>query len=91
MIEPYSAKIKINLKKVKGQLNLIDKMIEDNRYCIDIAQQINAAIGLLKQANNAIFENHLLTCGTHKLNSNKKEERVSFSKELIKAFNLTNK
>jgi CsoR family transcriptional regulator, copper-sensing transcriptional repressor len=91
MIEPYTSKVQMNLKKVRGQLNLIDKMIGDKRYCIDIAQQINAAIGLLKQANSSIFENHLLTCGTHKLNSKKEQERLNFSKELLKAFNLTNK
>lgn len=91
MIEPYTSKVQMNLKKVRGQLNLIDKMITEKRYCIDIAQQVNAAIGLLKQANNTIFENHLLTCGTNKLNSHKEQERVAFSKELLKAFNLTNK
>lgn len=91
MIEPYTGKIKLNLKKVQGQLNLIDKMIADGRYCVDIAQQINAAIGILRQTNNIILESHLNTCAANKLNSKNKEERAAFVKELIQTFNVATK
>ncbi len=91
MIEPYKAKIKLSLKKAQGQLKLLDKMLEEDRYCIDIAQQINAAVGLLKQINVTILENHLQTCGTNKLSSKSAEEKTQFIKELIKTFNLTGK
>jgi len=38
-------------------------MIEDDVYCADIGQQINAAIGLLKSANIELMKNHLMCCG----------------------------
>lgn len=91
MIEPYVGKIKVNLKKVQGQIKLLEKMLNEKRYCVDVAQQINACIGLLKQANNHILEGHLLSCGAHKLNSRDKNERLAFVKELTKAFKLNNK
>lgn len=91
MIEPYTSKIKLSLKKVHGQLSLIDKMIEENRYCVDIAQQVNAAVGLLRQVNNHILESHLLSCGAHKLESKKESERLAFVKELMKVFDQTKK
>lgn len=91
MIEPYTDKIKTNIKKAKGQLDLINKMIENDKYCVDIAQQINACVGLLKQANAYILESHLLSCGTHKLSSKDVEEKMAFVKELIKAFRMNNK
>ena len=91
MIEPYKAKIKLGLKKAQGQLKLLDKMVEEDRYCIDVAQQINAAIGLLKQINITILENHLQSCGTNKLASKSAIEKDQFIKELIKTFNLTGK
>ncbi|MFA6427491.1 MAG: metal-sensitive transcriptional regulator [Candidatus Magasanikbacteria bacterium] len=91
MIEPYTGKIKLNLKKVQGQINLIQKMLDEDRYCVDIAQQINAAIGILKQSNNVILENHLSTCGAHKMNSKKPAERSEFVKELIQTFNVATK
>lgn len=91
MIEPHISKVKMNLKKAQGQLNLIQKMIEDDRYCIDVAQQVNAAIGLLKQVNTYVLESHLLCCGSEKLNSKNKKEREDFAKELVQAFSIKNK
>ena len=91
MIEPYVSQIKTNLKKVKGQIASIEKMIADGRYCVDVAQQVNASIGLLKQVNNYILEGHLLSCGAQKLNSKAKGERLDFVKELTKAFKINNK
>ncbi|MFA6097301.1 MAG: metal-sensing transcriptional repressor [Candidatus Paceibacterota bacterium] len=89
MIEPYKSKVQLNLKKAQGQINLLQKMIDDKRYCVDVAQQVNATIGLLKRANDLILEGHLNSCAAHKLNSKKKEERESFVKELIKNFKIT--
>ena len=83
-------KIKMNLKKVQGQINLINKMLDEKRYCVDVAQQINSAIGLLKKANSYILEQHLVTCGAVKLNAKSVKERTDFAEELIRAFNISN-
>lgn len=89
MIEPYKGKALLNLKKAQGQINLLQKMIEEQRYCVDVAQQVNATIGLLKKVNDLILEGHLNSCAAHKLNSKKKEDRENFVKELIKNFRIT--
>lgn len=89
MIEPYKSKAQLNLKKAQGQINLLQKMIEDQRYCVEVAQQVNATIGLLKRINDLILEGHLNSCAAHKLNSKKMGERESFVKELIKNFKIT--
>ena len=91
MTDAHKSKIKLNLKKANGQLRLLEKMVDENRYCIDVAQQVNATIGLLKKINDFILENHLLTCGAKKLNSKRKNERVDFTHELMKAFTLNNR
>lgn len=91
MIEPHVSKIKINLKKTQGQLRRIQKMIDEDRYCIDIAQQVNAAVGLLKQVNTYILESHLLCCGAEKLNSKDKKVKEAFASELVQAFSIKNK
>jgi CsoR family transcriptional regulator, copper-sensing transcriptional repressor len=59
-------------------------MVEDDVYCADIAQQINAAIGLLKNANNRLLENHIKCCGAKKLLSKNSKEVDAFVKELIR-------
>lgn len=89
MIEPYKSKVQLNLKKVQGQINLIQKMIVEGRYCVDIAQQVNAATGILKKANDLILESHLNSCALDKLNSKDKNEREEFVKELIRNFRVT--
>lgn len=91
MIEPYTNKVKINLKKVQGQISLIQKMIEEERYCVHVAQQINAAIGILRKTNDLILESHLNTCAASRLNSKNKDERSEFVKELIQNFKITSK
>ncbi len=91
MSDEYKSKIRLNLKKAQGQIKLVEKMTDENRYCIDVAQQINAAIGLLKKINTNILENHLQTCGTHKLGSKNQKDKDEFVQELIKTFNLAGK
>ena len=46
--------IKHLLKIVEGQLNGINKMLDDGVYCIDISNQLMASIALLKKANVVI-------------------------------------
>jgi len=51
-----------SLKTARGQVEGIIKMIEDERYCVDISNQIMAAQSLLKKANLIILKNHLHHC-----------------------------
>ena len=51
-----------SLKTCKGQIEGIVKMIEDERYCMDISNQIIAAQSLLKKANLLILKQHLMHC-----------------------------
>lgn len=51
-----------SLKTARGQIDGIIKMIEENRYCIDISNQIMASQSLLKKANLLILKQHLNHC-----------------------------
>ena len=50
------------LKTARGQLDGIQKMVEDDRYCIDISQQIMATEAILNRANKEILAAHLKHC-----------------------------
>ena len=52
----------LKLKTVRGQIEGILKMVEDDRYCVDISTQILSAIALLKKANIDILNSHIRTC-----------------------------
>lgn len=50
------------LKTVRGQVDGIIRMIEDDRYCVDISVQLLSTIGLLKKANIDVLNAHIRTC-----------------------------
>lgn len=50
------------LKIIKGQVDGIINMIEDDRYCLDISNQVMAVNSALKSVNRQILSNHLRSC-----------------------------
>ncbi len=51
-----------NLNIAKGQIEGIITMIKEDRYCLDIYDQINATRAILANVNNKIMEEHLKSC-----------------------------
>lgn len=54
--------VKKRLVLAKGQIEGILKMIDDDRYCIDISHQLLSTIALIKNANQLVLKAHLDTC-----------------------------
>ena len=50
------------LKTAKGQIDGLLKMIEDDRYCVDISTQIIATISILQKVNLEILSGHMNHC-----------------------------
>ena len=50
------------LKTAYGQLEGIMRMVEDDRYCIDISNQILATEAVLRRANKEILKAHMKSC-----------------------------
>ncbi|NLY45770.1 MAG: metal-sensing transcriptional repressor [Tissierella sp.] len=50
------------LKTARGQIDGIIKMVEEDRYCVDVSTQILSAIGLLKKANIDVLNDHIRHC-----------------------------
>ncbi len=78
------------LKIIEGHLKKVIKMVEEDKYCIDILQQSSAVQNALKKADGLILDQHLRRCVTEamKKESSKKEKSI---KELLKVYNLSNK
>lgn len=58
---PHGAELP-RLKRVQGQLEGIEKMILDQRYCVDIILQVKAARSALHALENSILKSHLKGC-----------------------------
>jgi CsoR family transcriptional regulator, copper-sensing transcriptional repressor len=52
----------VALKRIEGQVRGIQKMIGDQRYCVDILYAVGAAIGALRNVESKILKDHLNAC-----------------------------
>ena len=57
------------LKKIEGQIRGIQKMIEKERYCIDIINQVTAAQRALDQVGLRVMKRHIESCVTDTIKS----------------------
>lgn len=53
------------LKTVRGHLDAVIAMVEDERYCPDIMKQVSALQSSLERVNRVLLQNHLETCVAH--------------------------
>lgn len=71
------------LKTARGQLDGVLRMMEEDKYCIDIANQILAADAVLKKATREILKAHLEGCITEAMISGSEEEQQKKIEELM--------
>lgn len=71
------------LKTARGQIDGILKMVEDDRYCIDIAHQLMATQSILKKVNNEILKAHLSHCVKDAFEEGNSEEKIDEIIELL--------
>jgi len=72
------------LRRIEGQAGGLVRMVEADKYCIDILQQMAAVQGALAQAGKALVRSHLETCVVDAFKSRKaKEQAIS---ELVELF-----
>lgn len=64
------------LKTCRGQIDAVLKMIDDGRYCMDVANQILAAEALLRKANRLILKQHMEHCVKSAVNSDDAEAKM---------------
>lgn len=78
------------LKIIRGHLDKVLKMVEEDKYCIDILNQSLAVQNALKRADGLILDQHLRKCvaGAFKKGKRPKEKSI---KELLKVYHLSKK
>ena len=71
------------LKIAKGQLESVMKMVDEDKYCIDVLHQIQAVESALKETGNLVLENHLKYCVADAISKGKKDEAIG---EIMQVF-----
>ncbi len=71
------------LSRIEGQVKGVAKMINDDRYCIDIVRQIQAIKSALISVEGIVLNDHLNTCVETALKSDNIEQRREKVEELV--------
>jgi len=77
-------------KIIEGQIRGLQKMIDNEQYCMDILTQSLAIQKSLASLNKLIVENHLTTHITEMLSSGEEKEQTKAIEELLNLYELNN-
>lgn len=81
-------KVSRRLRIVQGQLKGLAKMVEEEKYCVDIITQSNAIKEALSGVENLMLENHLATHVLHQMKTGKEKKAMG---EMLKVYKLAQK
>ena len=83
---PSHSKITPRLKRIEGQIRGITRMVEGNRYCIDIIQQLTAARKALDQVSLQIMRGHIDSCVSNAINKREGTAKINELMQTIHRF-----
>ncbi|MGA7971533.1 MAG: metal-sensitive transcriptional regulator [Pseudolabrys sp.] len=71
------------LGRIEGQVRGLARMVEDDRYCIDIVTQISAVRAALRRVEEEILREHVAHCVEHAIRSGDKDDQRQKVAELM--------
>ncbi len=74
------------LKRIEGQVRGILRMVDEDRYCMDILAQTRSIASALRSVEDIIMENHLNTCVKHAFESSDPREKQEKIDEVMTLF-----
>lgn len=77
------AQISRLLKTARGQLDGLLKMVEEDRYCIDISNQLMATQAILRKANKEVIHGHMQSCVKEAFEQGSQGDRDAKIKEIL--------
>ncbi len=74
------------LKRIEGQVRGIQKMIEEDRYCVDVLVQISAINNALKKVGFSLMERHTNHCVSDAIQKGEGEEAIDELMKVMQQF-----
>lgn len=71
------------LSRVEGQIRGLSRMVEEDRYCIDVVTQISAARAALDRVEIELLQAHVAHCVEHAIQSGSRSEQRKKVEELV--------
>ncbi|WP_239985003.1 metal-sensing transcriptional repressor [Sporolactobacillus pectinivorans] len=79
-------KIVNRLKRVEGQIRGVQKMVEDDRYCVDILIQLSAAQAALQKIGFSVLERHTKSCVSQAIEEGHGSEQINELLKVLRQF-----
>jgi DNA-binding FrmR family transcriptional regulator len=79
-------KLTKRLSRIEGQVRGIARMVEEDRYCIDILNQVQAVKAALKKVEEEILKAHASHCVAHAIKSGSIKDQTEKFAELVELF-----
>jgi len=79
------------LKSIEGHVRGIQRMVNDDNYCIDVISQVQAVQKALDRVNSLLLDNHLNSCVITAVRSDDSQERERVMGELLHVFETGSK
>ncbi len=83
--------VKQRLASASGHLKGIERMVDEDTYCIDVIKQVQAVQAALNKVSALILDNHLRTCVTTAIRGDEPDERERVLEEITSVFTVTSK
>lgn len=84
MLKSVKQDVALRLKSIEGHIKGVTKMVEEERYCIDVLKQISAVQAALDKVNALVLEGHMKTCVSEAVRNNSGDELISELMETLK-------
>ena len=83
MRKDIKASCQKRLSRIEGQVRGLSKMVEEDRYCIDIITQISAVRAALRRVEEEVLRDHVAHCVEHAITSGNKADQREKIAELM--------
>ncbi|WP_237760152.1 metal-sensitive transcriptional regulator [Sporolactobacillus inulinus] len=74
------------LRRVEGQVRGVEKMIEDDRYCVDVLIQLSAIQAALRKIGYSVLERHTKSCVAKAIEEGHGDEQINELLNVLKHF-----
>ena len=91
MDTPTKDTLKRRLKSISGHVAGIERMVDQDTYCIDVIKQVQAVQAALNKVNDLILENHLRTCVIDAVRGGSPKDREKVLDEIVDVFEMSQK
>ena len=75
-------------KSIGGHMRSVERMLDEDAYCIDVIKQVQAVQSALAKLSEAVLANHMQTCVTTAIRGAKQSERARVIKEIVDVYRI---